>query len=225
MLAGHVACTWKKWIEQPRCNGPKLALNLHIRYQSSSSWGHRFFRSLCSGFTYLILELWALIVGEIWWRHRWTRRDTLSELCLVCKWKVLQRYVLLCIISISKVPNTGDQHISSQTLHTLIIRLIVASSRLCYVVLTTVWAIPTSILWGCAFASISFSQVWCVTPFCKALIINTSCIKRWAQRVSVGNCDAYRKLIPPVADLASKDWLIAAHVLIFLSLFKLASFH
>ncbi|XP_064631972.1 caveolin-3-like [Lineus longissimus] len=44
--------------------------------------------------------------------------------------------------------------------------------RICYIVLTTICALPLALCWGCSFACLAFEHIWQFAPCLKTLNIN-----------------------------------------------------
>ena len=47
----------------------------------------------------------------------------------------------------------------------------------CYRITTAILGLPAACCWGCTFACISFTHIWCCVPGMKAIFINLRCIK------------------------------------------------
>lgn len=49
----------------------------------------------------------------------------------------------------------------------------------CYNILTTLCGIFIALYWGCEFAMITFSMVWCITPFLRLFSITMGCLQKY----------------------------------------------
>ena len=50
--------------------------------------------------------------------------------------------------------------------------------NLLYMILTFLCAIPAALYWGCLFAKVAFTHIWCITPGLALLEINCGVMKK-----------------------------------------------
>ncbi|CAF1055669.1 unnamed protein product [Brachionus calyciflorus] len=50
--------------------------------------------------------------------------------------------------------------------------------NLCYKILTYICGLPLALFWGCVFAMVSFSEIWCVTPHIRCLHVTLYSVKK-----------------------------------------------
>ncbi|XP_076468955.1 caveolin-1-like [Babylonia areolata] len=48
----------------------------------------------------------------------------------------------------------------------------------CYTIHTLLCGVCLAMEWGCQFAYIAFSHIWCITPFFKVLELNCGCLQK-----------------------------------------------
>ncbi|XP_067929150.1 caveolin-3-like [Watersipora subatra] len=58
-------------------------------------------------------------------------------------------------------------------------KVFTGSKKICYLLLTTICAVPMALFWGCTIACVTFNHIWHVTPCYKIMQINLLCCQRF----------------------------------------------